>query len=580
MQFAPAAALAVLAGWFAPAAAAQGLRYRVVVEAPAPFAAMLERGLTLVRWQDDTQMTRGLLEQLVLDARTETERAMAAEGHFSATVDTAITEGSPEWTVQLAVTPGPLTRVESVEIRFRGTVLERDGDEARRRAVRRAWPLLEGNAFRQVDWDAAKLLALAELSRLDYVAASISASQASVDPLQQAARLTIELDSGPPFRFGPLQVKGLSRFDESHVQNLNLLRRGDRFDADRVAQFERRLVEARFFAGARVAVDVDPARADDAQVTVVVVEARRRRIDAGMSYSTDNNFGVRAEYFERNLLDRQWRLRANVEADSSLRKLGFNIDLPPRASQTWLFNETAIQRTTIQGQRSDSVYTAFGVNWGEERLPSTLFGAYVFDRQYVSGDTEATSKAVYLAYRHVFRNTDDAFRPRRGVLGSAEIGTSVPGASTRSFQRATLKVNGFIPAGREVDVNLRCELGAVFAESSDGIPTMFLFRTGGDQTVRGYAFDAIGVQQGSAVVGGRYLGVLSAEATYWFHGDYGAAVFVDAGDAVDALDDFSLKAGYGVGFRWRSPIGPFRVDVAYGQETKAVRLHLSVGYVF
>jgi translocation and assembly module TamA len=109
---------------------------------------------------------------------------------------------------------------------------------------------------------------------------------------------------------------------------------------------------------------------------------------------------------------------------------------------------------------------------------------------------------------------------------------------------------------------------------------MFLFRTGGDQTVRGYAFDAIGVQQGSAVVGGRYLGVVSAEATYWFQGEFGAAAFVDAGDAVDDLKEFSLKVGYGVGFRWRSPIGPFRVDVAYGHETQSVRLHLSVGYVF
>jgi translocation and assembly module TamA len=109
---------------------------------------------------------------------------------------------------------------------------------------------------------------------------------------------------------------------------------------------------------------------------------------------------------------------------------------------------------------------------------------------------------------------------------------------------------------------------------------MFLFRTGGDQTVRGYAFDAIGVQQGTAVVGGRYLGVVSAEATWWFLGDYGAAVFVDAGDAVDDLGAFSLKAGIGVGMRWRSPIGPFRVDVAYGEATRSTRLHLSVGYVF
>jgi translocation and assembly module TamA len=573
-------ALFGLGGTFAPVARAEGLRYRVVVEAPSPFAAMLENGLTLVRWRDDEQMTRGLLEQLVIDARTEATRAMAAEGHFSAAVESEITEGSPEWTVRIAVRPGPLTRVESVEIRFRGAVLERDGDDARRAAVRRAWPLLPGRPFRQVDWDAAKLVALAELSRLDYAGASLAFSQARVDPSRETAVLSIELDSGPPFRFGALEARGLARFDESIVQNLNLLRRGDRFDADRVAQFERRLVNSGYFAGARVVVDADHARADDAPVVVALVEMRRRRIDAGINYSTDSSFGLNAEFFERNLFDRQWRLRANAVVDSSVRKLGFNIDLPPRPDQTWFFNETAILRTTIQGQRSDSVYTGFGLNWGSETVPSTVFGAYVFDRQYVTGADEATSKALYFAYRHVFRNTDDAFRPRRGVLGSAEIGTSVPGASTRSFQRATLKVNGFIPAGREVDVNLRCELGAVFAESSDGIPTMFLFRTGGDQTVRGYAYDSIGVQQGSAVVGGRYLGVASAEAIYWFRGDLGAAVFIDAGDAVDDFNDFSPKVGYGVGFRWSSPIGPFRVDVARGQETGTVRLHLSVGFAF
>jgi translocation and assembly module TamA len=559
---------------------AEGLRYRVVVEAPSPYAALLEKGLTLMRWRDDTQMTRGLLEQLVIDARTEATRAMAAEGHFSATVESEITEGTPEWTVRLAVIPGPLTRVESVEIRFRGAVLARDAGDARRNAVRRGWPLQPGNPFRQVDWEAAKLLALAELSRVDYLSAAISVSQASVDPEKRTARLSLELDSGPPFRLGPMQVRGLVRHDESIVMNLNLLAPGDPFDADRVAQFERRLVESGYFAGARVNIDPDPAHAGAAPVVVVVVESRRRRIDAGVSYSTDSEFGGRVEYFERNLFERQWRLRVDAQADSTLRKIGFNIDLPPRADQTWLFNETAIQRTTIQGQRSDSAYTGFGLNWGEERLPSTAFGAYVFDRQQVSGAPEATSKALYFGYRRVYRKTDDAFRPRSGVLGSAEIGTSVPGASTRSFQRATLMVNGFIPAAREVDVNLRCQLGAVFAGASDGIPTMFLFRTGGDQTVRGYAFDAIGVQQGTAVVGGRYLGVVSAEATWWFLGDYGAAVFVDAGDAVDDLGAFSLKAGIGVGMRWRSPIGPFRVDVAYGEATRSTRLHLSVGYVF
>ena len=38
--------------------------------------------------------------------------------------------------------------------------------------------------------------------------------------------------------------------------------------------------------------------------------------------------------------------------------------------------------------------------------------------------------------------------------------------------------------------------------------------------------------------------------------------------------------GYGVGVHWRSPVGPLRVDLAYGQEVKRVRLHFSVGVSF
>ncbi len=122
--------------------------------------------------------------------------------------------------------------------------------------------------------------------------------------------------------------------------------------------------------------------------------------------------------------------------------------------------------------------------------------------------------------------------------------------------------------------------GAVIADSRVGVPSVFLFRTGGDTTVRGYAFESLGVQQGDAVVGGRYYAVASIEAIHWINENIGLAAFVDAGNAVDNLDDFDVAVGYGVGGRLRTPIGPFRLDVAYGQKTSQVRLHFSVGLTF
>ena len=120
----------------------------------------------------------------------------------------------------------------------------------------------------------------------------------------------------------------------------------------------------------------------------------------------------------------------------------------------------------------------------------------------------------------------------------------------------------------------------MLAESRDGIPSVLLFRTGGDTTVRGYAFESLGVQDGDATVPGRYYAVFNGEVTHWIAEAWGIAAFVDAGNAVDSLSDAHLALGYGLGLRVRSPLGPFRVDLAYGQDVHKVRVHFSVGLTF
>ena len=72
----------------------------------------------------------------------------------------------------------------------------------------------------------------------------------------------------------------------------------------------------------------------------------------------------------------------------------------------------------------------------------------------------------------------------------------------------------------------------------------------------------------------------SVEATRWISDAWGIAAFVDAGNAFDAASDFKLAVGYGIGARVRTPIGPFRLDVAYGEQSRQVRLHFSVGIAF
>ena len=81
------------------------------------------------------------------------------------------------------------------------------------------------------------------------------------------------------------------------------------------------------------------------------------------------------------------------------------------------------------------------------------------------------------------------------------------------------------------------------------------------------------------MIGGDRLLVGSAEYEYYFTPSWGAAAFVDAGDAFMG-NDFDLKVGAGFGVRWRSPVGLVRVDLGTpigDQFASGVELHIVIG---
>ncbi|MCA3150084.1 MAG: BamA/TamA family outer membrane protein, partial [Rhodocyclaceae bacterium] len=85
----------------------------------------------------------------------------------------------------------------------------------------------------------------------------------------------------------------------------------------------------------------------------------------------------------------------------------------------------------------------------------------------------------------------------------------------------------------------------------------------------------------AAVTGGRMYALASVEATRWVNERWGIAAFYDAGNAGDRVSDLRDAAqGAGFGARVRTPLGPVRVDIAYGEKSEQVRLHLSLGVNF
>ena len=522
-----------------------------------------------------------LLERLTGEARKAAAEALAADGYFAAKVQSRIEkEAGNAVVVRISVDPGPRTLVRGVDIGFTGPVLTDDEGRKRIEVVKETWRLGPGVAFRQNDWDDAKEAALSRLARGRYAAAKITESEARIHPEDRAADLRLKLDSGPVFHAGPTVVLGLKRYPPSVVENLNPTRPGEPYDATQLDLYQRRLLETGYFNAVHFSIDPDPDQSAAAPLRVNVIEAPSQRIDTGVAYRTDTGAGVTVDYTNADIFDRAWRLRPRLDVNQKEQQVHVTLDSPPRPGGVWDTYTTRLQRRDLQGEISRELMIGYAHNWGLESTPSQLSVSAHVERQTIEGSTTENNHATFVGYRRTFRTTDDLVLPRSGVIGTAEAGVGLPALSSREFLRLRGKVNWLVPLGLRYDLLVRGEAGVVLAGAREGIVSSFLFRTGGDQTIRGYAYESIGVSQGRATVGGRYLALGSVELTRWITESLGAAVFVDAGDAFDDISAFDLAVGFGVGIRWRSPIGPFRADVAYGERSEKVRLHFSVGFGF
>jgi translocation and assembly module TamA len=572
---------AILAFLVANLAYAQ-LQYRIEIDAPRELAATLREGLSLARWQNDPRMTPEQLRRLAAESVREARETAATEGYFSAHVEASIAEGAEPWVVRLAVDPGERTLVEQIDLRFRGPASEDPEAQALVRRVREGWSLRRGEPFRQADWEAAKRGAVRTFSSWRYAGARVAASEALVDPATRRARLTVELESGPPFQFGELRVSGVRRYSEALVENLSPFRPGDVYDRDQLLVYQRRLLESGYFVS--VQADIDPAegKPQASPVRVAVLEAPTQHFEAGLGYSTDAGPRLELRYSDQDVRDSAWRFGSELRLDEKIQSLQLDFDSPPRPGGRWTTFFGRARQTDIQNEATRELSGGISYNWGAELTPTSLILSGHLEEQRVAGDVTDNRHALYVGHRRTFRKTDDYIAPRSGYLALIELGGAPPALASRAFLRAVISGSFFVPFGRRGDLLLRGQAARVLADSRQGIPTSFLFRTGGDQTVRGYAFESLGVRQGDAIVGGRRMVVASAEYTHWVGDGWGIAGFVDAGNAWDGDSELKVDPaiGVGLGVRFRTPIGPIRADLAYGEQTGSLRLHFSVGYTF
>ncbi|RZL62743.1 MAG: outer membrane protein assembly factor [Variovorax sp.] len=574
--------------------------FTVDVRGPETAREYLALHLEIQRYRQVDDLGAAELSRLMVAAEANARELLGTLGYFTPTLtlelnETPTADKAPREVV-ITVEPGELTRVSTVQIGFAGAIATDPAAEAQRDAIRVDWPLRAGETFTQSAWDGAKSATLRKLAARRYPTGRIAESRAEVDADRQEARLTLGYDSGPAYKFGPLLVRGSERYDPDAARRIANVPTGTDYDQQKLLDAQQRLASSGYYDSVFLTLDTDGTDPLAAPVVAQLREAPLQKVVLGAGFTTDNGPRLSIDHAHNRMPLLGWRAVSRLSVDRDVRSLGTEWNAIPGDRGWRWFAGGELKSETSGSYEVNSGRVRAGIGKSSDHIDRRYFAQYDY-AQNRGVDAPPSASAFSLNWGWTGRYFDDNGAPTRGQALAVELGAGYTLTGERlPFVRAYGRWLGIVPLGGRDDsasararnsrLQLRAEGGLVSARETAQIPSTLMFFTGGDTTVRGYSYRQIGTErEDGQIVAGRYLGVLSAEwqRPFIYDGkltEWESTVFVDAGAVADKPGELKPKVGVGVGARWRSPVGPVQADVAYGVDTRKLRLHLRLGFTF
>lgn len=530
--------------------------------------------LQIARLPSDEATPRDRVRRLHRAAEEQIRQALEPLGYYGVEVEAELTGGPDEWMVVYTVDPGTPLRLTEVDIRLSGPGAN---DDALRRAVGDA-PLRTGEPVHHGRYEQAKRELQTVAAQRGYFEASWETRRLQVNPEEGRATAVLHLATGPRYRFGDITFEQDS-VDDAFIRRYLRFAEGDPFDRRQLLNLQYALSDSDYFQAVDVAADREAAEGRRVPVMIHAEPRPPNRYTWGIGWGTDTGARTRVRW-ERRLANRRGhRFDAEAELAEVRRRVGFAYTIPLERPQS----ERLVLNTSFRREElGDGIARTNEVGARRVRLYShwQLTEGITFERSRdtLGGDRE-NRQIIVPSLSAEQRERNDPVYPSRAYRFNVDIrGATRELASDVNFARLRLGaswVREILPRTR---ILVRGEWGATAVGEFDRLPLSQRFFAGGDTSVRGFAYQSLGPRNDDGdVIGGRYLTTASIELERLIAGNWGAAVFADAGN-VSADRRMSLEHAAGVGLRWRSPVGMLRVDVAQPLSTDdGPRLHLSLG---
>jgi outer membrane translocation and assembly module TamA len=490
------------------------------------------------------------------------------------------------------------------------------------RALRGAMLLEEGDRFDEAFYDRSKTALASVLRDASFACARVK-GRVKLDPVTKEAAVRMEVEPGPPARFGSVRLEGAGDLPTKPVLGAALIRPGKPYSERALDDAQRAIYNLGAFSAVRVEPLISqetcplppegeaPLAAAPASVDIPIVitvtpgRLVRFGVGAGLQSGT-----IRAGFDQTDV--RQWDVHLlgvfeHRNLFGGLRRLRIEErprlifqDIFPRTTHPTPGNTLLVEfrqpaflepRTTlVASARWDLGPEPFGRRFNRHDLDARLAleRAFLDGRVFLSGGIHENifividelyaagggTRDYHVMFFEQYANLDlrdDPRNPSRGAffaMGLQEAGFLLP--ASWDYFRLTPEARGYIPLPLDMVVAFRVGMGVMFILDADqGLiesaqrlgPERYRLRGGGPSSNRGFVPGDLG----DGIEGGLRRWEASLELRVPLSDSLGLVVFTDLGDVSrHELFRFNhLNMSVGGGLRYRTPVGPLRIDVGY-----------------
>ena len=531
--------------------------------------------LSVHRQRNSPYLTPDYIERLYSKGASELKKALQVFGYYKADITSSINKELDIWVIKYEVKTGPAIKVRDLNVVITGS----GRNEQTIREWYKTFPVASGDTLDQQVYEQAKTAIRQILLDYGYLDGKLTAHELRISLINNTADVVLHIDTGERYRFGDITFTQ-DTFASSYLNGFLPFTTGDYYQTTLLTELQRSLSQSGEFQKIEVTPQIDQTENQQIPVRILLVPRKPSRYSIGIGYGTDTGARTRLGLQRRQITNTGHRADFDVFYSQIKTEFTANYYIPLRKPATDYFNVNATRTIEDTDElyrqtNSTSLSTVYALKTWERTLKLTYL-----DENYRIGQENETSQLLIPSVGFRYIPTD------KGKLDVMQwrLNIEVKGAdeavlSDTTFAQTRVTLNNRLPLIPKLALVSRADVGWSNIQDFELLPVSQRFFAGGDNSIRGYAYNSLGPEDANGdVIGGSHLLVGSVELQYAFKPNWDIATFIDAGNAYNEADNETFK-GAGDGFGYALPVGSLRVYVANAldKESNPWRLHITVG---